>query len=61
MSQANSDALGHNTCPACGYEDGACYQSANGRYRIFCAMCGHSTAFHPDLTVAQLEWIGHRV
>jgi Zn ribbon nucleic-acid-binding protein len=44
---------GDEACPACGESDGVCHTSENGRFRIHCAMCGHSTRLHPDLDLAQ--------
>ena len=45
-------------CAACGEGDGVSYASENGRLRIWCAMCGHSTELYPELDLARLEWLG---
>lgn len=45
-------------CPVCRETDGICYTAENGRFRLWCAYCGHSTERHPDLGLARQEWRG---
>ncbi|EYD74489.1 hypothetical protein Rumeso_03785 [Rubellimicrobium mesophilum DSM 19309] len=47
---------GDNACPACREGDGVCYEAEDGRFRIYCAYCGHSTKRYPDLNLARLDW-----
>ncbi len=47
-------------CPACGETDGVNYEAHDGRFRIWCAFCSHSTERYTDLDLARLEWLGSR-
>jgi hypothetical protein len=51
---------GEEASPACGESDWVCYTFENWRFRIYCAMCGHSTKPHPNLKTARIEWLGRR-
>ena len=45
-------------CPACGETLGSSFEAENGRVRIWCAFCGHSTGWHDEMGLARLEWLG---
>lgn len=47
-------------CPACSEVDGVSYEADDGRFRIWCALCGHSTQLYGDLDLARIEWLGSR-
>lgn len=66
-SQTDSDAevedtprMADETCPSCGEGDRVNFASEDGRFRIWCAHCGHSTKLYPELDLARLEWRGTR-
>ena len=48
---------GDDTWPACGFDAGTTYKAENGLFRIWCALCSHSTRQYADL---DLEWLGNR-
>ena len=45
-------------CPACGESAGVNYEASEGRFRVWCGFCGHSTAWYADLDQARVEWRG---
>ena len=49
-----------DTCPACSFDAGACYEAEACRFPIWCVLCGYSTDRYTDLDLARLEWIGSR-